>query len=57
MIKRVTRKNINLNTLKTGCTPCLNETKIIKRKIGDRKVSELKLEEIKKIIDSFFEKK
>ena len=49
MIKRAAKKNINLNSLSTGCSPCLNEAKKIEQQIGDRKVSEIKLEEIKKI--------
>jgi hypothetical protein len=57
MIKRATKKNINLNSLSTGCSPCLNEAKKIEQQIGDRKVSEIKLEEIKKIISSLFDKK
>jgi hypothetical protein len=57
MIKRATKKNINLNSLSTGCSPCLNEAKKIEQQIGDRKVSSIKLEEIKKIISSLFDKK
>ena len=57
MIKRATKKNINLNSLSTGCSPCLKKTKKIEQQIGDRKVSEIKLEEIKKIISSLFDKK
>ena len=54
MIKRVTKNKVNLNTLKTGCSPCLHQAKKIEDKIGNRKVSEIKIEEIKKIVSSLF---
>ena len=57
MIKRVTKNKVNLNTLKTGCSPCLNQAKNIEDKIGNRKVSEIKIEEIKKIVSSLFKEK
>tara|TARA_B100001996_G_scaffold159587_1_gene121666 strand:- start:1603 stop:1782 length:180 start_codon:yes stop_codon:yes gene_type:complete len=47
----------NYNDFSTGCDPCLNSAKKIERKIKDKKVSELKLEEIKKIVSSFFNDK
>mgnify|MGYP001308439842 CR=1 FL=1 len=54
-MKRVTKKKeVNLNTLNTGCSPCLNEAKKAERQIGNRKVSELKIDEIKKIVSSLF---
>jgi hypothetical protein len=55
-MKRATKKEINLNTLNKGCSPCLKEAKKIENKIGDRKVSEIRLKEIKKIVSSLFEK-
>ena len=57
MIKRATKKEVNLNTLSTGCSPCLKEAEKIHRKIGNRKVSEIKIAEVKKIISSLFNKK
>jgi len=54
MKKRTTKDKVNLNTLKTGCSPCLKQAKIIERKIGKRKVSEIKIEEIKNIVSSLF---
>jgi hypothetical protein len=57
MAKRVTKNQVNFNTLKTGCSPCFNEAQKIERKIRNRKVSEIKIEEIKKIVSSIFEKK
>jgi len=58
MIKRaIKNKEINLNTLKTGCSPCLEEAKKIQRKIGKRKISHIKIEEVKKIVSSLFDDK
>ena len=33
-MRRITKKDINLNRLKTGCSPCMNEAKIMKQKIA-----------------------
>jgi hypothetical protein len=55
MAKRsIRKKEINLNTLKTGCSPCLNEAKKIQRKIANREISKIKIDEIKKIVSSLF---
>jgi|TARA_B110000444_G_C18558852_1_gene463826 hypothetical protein len=56
MIKRATKKeeDINLNTLKTGCSPCLKEAEKIQKKIGKRKINYMKIEEVKKIVSSLF---
>ena len=54
MTKRATKNTINLNKLKTGCSPCLSEANKIKLKIGQRKVSDIKIDEIKKIVSSLF---
>ena len=53
-MRRSIRKEINLNTLKTGCSPCLNEAKKIQRKLANREISEIKIDEIKKIVSSLF---
>ena len=50
------KKKINLNKLKTGCTPCLSEAKKMEQKISKRKVSEIKIEEVKMIVSSMFKK-
>ena len=50
------KKEINLNKLKTGCSPCMVEAKKMEQKISNRKVSEIKIEEIKIIISSLFKK-
>ena len=48
---------IDLNKSSVGCAPCLNETFKIKRRINERSMSQIKIEEIKKIVDSIFETK
>tara|TARA_B110000967_G_C18726686_1_gene480498 strand:+ start:659 stop:835 length:177 start_codon:yes stop_codon:yes gene_type:complete len=55
MIKRATKKKeTNLNKLTTGCSPCINEAEKIERKIANRKPSEIKIQEIKRIAASLF---
>ena len=55
-MRRITKKELNLNKLKTGCSPCLNEAKKMQQKISNRKVSKMKIQEIKKIVSSLFKK-
>ena len=55
--RSIRKKEINLNTLKTGCSPCLNEAKKIQRKLANREISEIKIDEIKKIVSSLFSDK
>ena len=55
-MRRTIKKNLNLNKLKTGCSPCLNEVKKMQQKISNREVSDIKIEEIKKIVSSLFKK-
>ena len=57
MTRRETKKAINLNKLRTGCSPCLSEASKIKLKIGQRKESDIKIDEIKKIVSSLFSDK
>tara|TARA_A100000164_G_C21389783_1_gene532617 strand:- start:284 stop:460 length:177 start_codon:yes stop_codon:yes gene_type:complete len=52
---RAPKKILNLNKLKTGCSPCFNEVKKIERKIKNRKLSKIKIQEIKNIVSSIFE--
>tara|TARA_Y100001970_G_C14102635_1_gene786356 strand:+ start:70 stop:240 length:171 start_codon:yes stop_codon:yes gene_type:complete len=54
---RINKKEIDLNKLKTGCSPCMNEAKIMQQKISDKKISEMKIEEVKSIISSMFKNK
>jgi len=55
-MRRAIKKEINLNKLRTGCSPCMAEAKKIEQKISNRKVSEIKIEEVKKIVSSMFDK-
>ena len=45
---------IDLNKSSTGCTPCLNEADKIKKKVNNRSLNEIKINEIKKIVNSIF---
>ena len=54
---RRAKKVVNLNKLKTGCSPCMNEAKIMEQKISNRKISDLKVEEMKSIVSSIFKNK
>ena len=53
-MRRSIKKEINLNKLKTGCSPCMREAKIMKKKISKRNISEIKIDEIKNIVSSMF---
>jgi hypothetical protein len=55
-MRRTIKKDLNLNKLKTGCSPCLNEAKKMQQKISNREVSKIKIQEIKKIVSSLFRK-
>ena len=55
-MRRTNKKDLNLSKLKTGCAPCLNEAQKMQQKLSDRKISEIKIEEIKKIVSSLFKK-
>ena len=55
-MRRTNKKDLNLNKLKTGCSPCLNEALKMERKLAGRKISQIKIEEIKKIVSSLFKK-
>jgi len=54
---RTSKNNINLNKLKTGCSPCMLKAKKMEQKISSRKISEIKIEEVKTIISSMFKEK
>jgi hypothetical protein len=55
-MRRTIKNKLNLNKLKTGCSPCLLEAKKMQQKISGREVSKIKIEEIKKIVSSLFKK-
>ena len=48
-------KAYNLNKSSTGCAPCLNEALKIERKVNGRSLNEIKINEIKTIVQSIFE--
>ena len=56
-MRRTKKKTINLNKLRTGCSPCMNQAKIMEQKISNRNISEIKIKEIKNIVSSMFVKK
>ena len=56
-MRRVNKKEFNLNKLKTACSPCMKEAKIMEQKISKRNISEIKIEEIKDIVSSMFGRK
>ena len=53
-MRRAIKKEINLNKLKTGCSPCMKQAKIMEQKISNRNISEIKIDEIKSIVSSMF---
>ena len=55
-MRRTIKKEINLNKLKTGCSPCMKEAQIMEQKISNRDISEIKIDEIKDIASSMFKK-
>tara|TARA_B100001059_G_scaffold54450_1_gene48894 strand:+ start:1239 stop:1409 length:171 start_codon:yes stop_codon:yes gene_type:complete len=56
-MRRTLKKNINLNSLNTGCSPCIDEAKKMQRKISNRNLSEINNKEIKSIVSSLFKDK
>tara|TARA_B100001029_G_scaffold156699_1_gene142273 strand:- start:49 stop:240 length:192 start_codon:yes stop_codon:yes gene_type:complete len=56
-MRRTTKKEINLSQLKRGCSPCMSEAEKMQQKISDRKIYEIKIEEVKTIVSSMFNKK
>jgi|TARA_B100000497_G_scaffold33961_1_gene39839 hypothetical protein len=56
-MRRTIKKKLNLNKLKTGCSPCLKEVEIMQQKIAKRQISDIKIQEIKNIVSSLFKEK
>ena len=54
---RTIKKDLNFNRFKTGCLPYLNEVKKMQVKVANRSLSEIKIQEIKKIVSSLFKEK
>ena len=55
-MRRTIKKDLNLNKLKTGCSPCIHEARIIEKKISKRNISDINNKEFKKIVSSLFKK-
>ena len=53
--KNLNEPSFDLNKSSTGCAPCLNEALKIDRQINKRPLSEIKINEIKKIVRSIFQ--
>ena len=63
-MKRTNKKDINLNKpsfdlnkSSVGCAPCLKEALKIDRIVNNRSLNEIKINEIKDIVNSIFESK
>ena len=63
-MKRTNKRKLNLNKpsfdlnkFSTGCAPCLNEALKIGKKVNNKSLNEIKINEIKKIVNSIFENK
>ena len=61
-MKRTNKRKFNLNKplfdlnqSSTGCAPCLKEAFEIERKVNNRSLNEIKIKEIKAIVNSIFE--
>ena len=56
-MKRAFKKDLDLNKSSVGCAPCHNEAMKIEKKIGGRSLNDIKIEEIKEIVNSLFDGK
>ena len=56
-MKRAFKKDLDLNKSSVGCAPCIEEVYKIEKKIEGRSLSDIKIEEIKEIVNSLFENK
>ena len=54
-LKQTSPKEYNLNKISTGCAPCLKEVLKIDRIVNNRSLNEIKINEIKDIVNSIFE--
>ena len=48
-------KDYDLNKSSTGCAPCLSKALEIDSHVNNRSLSEIKIDEIKKIVNSIFQ--
>ena len=53
-MRRIAKKSLNLNKLQKGCSPCIEQAYKMQRKIANREISKIKIEEIKNIVSSLF---
>tara|TARA_Y100000590_G_scaffold76898_1_gene85152 strand:+ start:454 stop:666 length:213 start_codon:yes stop_codon:yes gene_type:complete len=49
------KPSFDLNKSSTGCAPCLKEALKIDKQINKRSLTEMKIDEIKKIVRSIFQ--
>ena len=56
-MKRAFKKDLDLNKSSVGCAPCINEALKIEKKVEGRSFSDIKIEEIKEIVNSLFDDK
>ena len=56
-MKRAFKKDLDLNKSSVGCAPCINEALKIEKKIDGRTLNDIKIEEIKEIVNSLFDGK
>ena len=54
-LNKTSPKDIDLNKSSTSCAPCLNEAKKIDKEINGRSLTEIKIDEIKMIVQSIFD--
>ena len=61
-MKRTYKRELNLNEpsfdlnkFSTGCAPCLSEALKIGKLVNNRSLNEIKINEIKKIVNSIFD--
>ena len=54
-MKRTNKKELNLNKSSVSCAPCLNKALKIEKRINNRSLNEIKINEIKEIVNLIFE--
>ena len=53
--KDLNEPSFDLNKFSTGCAPCLSEALKIGKLVNNRSLNEIKINEIKKIVNSIFD--
>ena len=53
--KNLNEPSFDLNKFSTGCAPCLSEALKIGKLVNNRSLNEIKINEIKKIVNSIFD--